>query len=126
MKAFLPPILLLAVILTAAAVNCRTMETLTCRWSDELEQVDALADAGDWELAGAGLEAGYRDWSKSQSYLHIVVRHEEVDGAEAMYRRAAAFAQTQELSEFRAELADLRSQLLLIAEMEQVNARNIL
>ena len=49
-----------------------------------------------------------------------------VDDAEAMYRRAIAFGETEELSEFHAELSDLRDQLRLIAEMEALNIRNVL
>ena len=52
--------------------------------------------------------------------------HDAVDDAEAMYRRAIAFGETEELSEFHAELSDLRDQLRLIAEMEALNIRNVL
>lgn len=43
-----------------------------------------------------------------------------------MYRRTIAFGETEELSEFHAELSDLRDQLRLIAEMEALNIRNVL
>lgn len=49
-----------------------------------------------------------------------------MDDAEAMYRRAMAFAATRELTEFRAELADLRDQLRLLAEMERFSVKNVL
>ena len=55
-----------------------------------------------------------------------MLEHDAVDGAEAMFRRAEAFAETEELSEFRAELADLTSQLRLLAEMERLSIKNIL
>ena len=61
-----------------------------------------------------------------QTYLHIVSHHDAVDDAEAMYRRAMAFAETQEITEFRAELSDLMDQLRLISEMEALNIRNVL
>mgnify|MGYP000550889037 CR=1 FL=1 len=72
------------------------------------------------------LRGSYDDWSHSQTYLHIVSHHDAVDDAEAMYRRAIAFGETEELSEFHAELSDLRDQLRLIAEMEALNIRNVL
>ena len=43
-----------------------------------------------------------------------------------MYRRAAAFLKTREASELQAELADLRDQLRLLAEMERFSIKNIL
>ena len=49
-----------------------------------------------------------------------------MDDAEAMYRRAMAFAATRELTEFRAELSDLRDQLRLLAEVERLDVKNVL
>ena len=49
-----------------------------------------------------------------------------VDDAEAMYRRALAFAATRELTEFRAEISDLRDQLRLLAETERLDIKNVL
>lgn len=126
MKSIAPPLLLLAAILTLSIWNCRAMETDTNRWSDQLEQTDALAISGDWELARYGLSDSYDDWSRHQTYLHIVEEHEAVDGAEAMYRRAKSFAQAEELTEFRAEITDLRNQLRLLAEMEHFSIKNVL
>jgi len=126
MKMFLPPILLLTILLTFSLVNCSLITRQTDRWSEQLAAADACADAGDWPRAAQALEDSYRSWSSRQTYLHIVVKHEEVDGAEALYRRAAAIVQEQALSEFRAEIADLRNQLRLLAEMERVSIGNIL
>ena len=88
-------------------------------------ETDAAA-AGEWAEALDALWESYDDWSHSQTYLHIVSHHDAVDDAEAMYRRAIAFGETEELSEFHAELSDLRDQLRLIAEMEALNIRNVL
>ena len=109
-RMLLPPIFVLAALLAFSLWNIRHMEGETDRWR---EQLDAL-----WE--------SYDDWSHSQTYLHIVSHHDAVDDAEAMYRRAIAFGETEELSEFHAELSDLRDQLRLIAEMEALNIRNVL
>ena len=49
-----------------------------------------------------------------------------MDDAEAMYRRALAFAAGQEPDELRAEIAGLRDQLRLLAELERLDIRNIL
>lgn len=126
MKSFLPPIALLALLLCATAWNSAVMSRETARWADQLEQADALADNGDWITARETLREGYTDWCSRQTYLHIVEEHDVVDGAEAMYRRAWAFALTEELTEFRAEVAGLRSQLRLLAEMERFSIKNVL
>ena len=76
--------------------------------------------------ASAATRASYADWSGRQTYLHCVTGHDAVDDAEAMYHRCLAFAEREEDSELRAELADLRDQLRLLAEMEEFSLRNVL
>ena len=99
MKKWIPPAVL-AAILALSLWNAAAMEHL-------------LADS-------------YQDWSAWQTYLHIVTEHDAVDDAESMYRRCMAFAAAREPSELRAETADLRDQLRLLAEMERRSWRNIL
>ena len=122
----LPPLAVLAVILAFALWNSAAITERTQRWRNQLQQVEALAATENWQAAGNTLAESYKDWSGSQVYLHIVSEHDAVDDAEAMYRRAMAFALEQESSEFRAELADLRDQLRLLAEMERFSLKNVL
>lgn len=126
MKGTLPPLALLAALLAFALWNGSRITGDAVRWRTQLQQVDTLAQSEDWTGAARVLSDSYGDWSGRQTYLHIVSQHSAVDEAEAMYRRCLAFAATQELSEFRAELAGLREQLRLLAEMEQFSLRNIL
>lgn len=101
------------------------LENTMC-WREQLKQSDILAEAELWPEAIAALHESYNDWTSHQTYLHIVTGHDAVDDAEAMYHRAMAFAATEELSEFRAEISDLQDQLRLLSEMEQFSIRNIL
>lgn len=125
-KACLCPVAVLAAILAFSLWNSSTLSAETGRWREQLHQADELAQAEDWSGAIAALSDSYADWSSRQTYLHIVSQHDAVDDAETMYHRCLAFAATQEISEFRAEIADLRDQLRLLAEMEQFTIRNIL
>ena len=126
LRPYLPPLALLAVILVFSLWNSACVTRRTDRWRDQLQQADALAQAEDWPEAVNVLTASYEDWSDHQTYLHIVSQHDAVDDAEAMYHRCLAFAATQEVTEFRAELADLRDQLRLLAEMERFSIGNVL
>ena len=125
-KNMLPPVGVLAVILAFALWNSAVITGHTQRWRDQLQQAEALALDENWQAAGDALAKSYEDWSERQVFLHIVSEHEAVDDAEAMYRRAMAFAAEQESSEFRAELADLQDQLRLLAEMERFSLKNVL
>ena len=125
-KSLAVPLAVLGVILAFALWNSRCVTAETDHWREQLRQADILAQAGEWERAAAALSDSYGDWSARQTYLHIVAEHDAIDGAQSMYRRAMAFAATEELSEFRAELADLRDQLRLLAEMEEFSIGNVL
>ena len=126
MKGILPPLTLLAVLLAFALWNGGQITDDTARWRTQLQAADTLAQSEDWAGALSVLSDSYADWSRRQTYLHIVSQHSAVDEAESMYCRSQAFAATHELSEFRAETAGLREQLRLLAEMERFSLRNIL
>ena len=125
-RMLLPPILVLTALLVFSLWNIRHMEGETGRWREQLQAADQMALAGEWAEALDALWESYDDWAHCQTYLHIVSHHDAVDDAEAMYRRAIAFGETEEISEFHAELSDLRDQLRLIAEMEALDIRNVL
>ena len=125
-RGLLPPLAVLAALLAFSLWNAGHMAQETARFQSQLRQADALAQDENWPQARAVLQESYRDWSRCQTYLHIVTEHSAEDDAEAMYRRAMAFAATEEITEFRAEAADLTDQLRLLAEMERLSIRNIL
>lgn len=125
-KGLLVPAAVLAAVLAFCLWNSAAMAGHTARWQAQMEKADRLARSEDWEGAAAAIREGYADWGRSQTYLHIVTGHDAVDDAEAMYHRCLAFAQQEEGSELRAELADLKAQLRLLAEMEEFSLRNVL
>ncbi len=125
-KALLPPLAVLAAVLILSLWNSHAMSASAGRWQAQLEQAGRFAQTDCWQDAEATLLISYQDWSDAQIWLHIVTEHEAVDDAEAMYRRAMAFAAAREPSELRAELADLRDQLRLLAEMERFDIKNVL
>mgnify|MGYP000322082990 FL=1 len=126
MKAYFLSVLTLLAVLSLALWNSASMAGRTQRWQGQLDQVEALATDGAWEEAYQALEESYGDWSSSQAYLHIVSHHDVLDEAEAMYRRAAVFIRLQEESSLLGELSDLRHQLRLLSEMEQLSIKNVL
>lgn len=126
MKAYLLSALTLLAVLFLALWNNASMTERTQRWQGQLDQVESLIVDNDWEQADQALAKSYDDWSASQAYLHIVSHHEVLDEAEAMYRRAAVFIQIREESSLLGELSDLRHQLRLLSEMEQLSIKNIL
>ena len=125
-RTYLPPLLLLTVLLALSLWSSSRITRDTERWRDQLAQAEALVRDQAWPEALAALEDSYRDWQTQQTYLHIVTEHGVLDEAEAMYHRAAAFAREREAAEFRAEIQHLRHQLTLMAEMERFSIKNVL
>ena len=125
-KGYLVPILTLIWILACTLWMGVSVASHANRWNDQLQTADRLAQQEDWADAASTLSGSYTDWKSHQNWLRLVTRHDIVDAAEAMYHRAMAFALTQESSEFRAEIADLQTQIHLLAETERVSLQNIL
>jgi len=125
-KGFLIPLAVLTAILAFCLWNGAAMGEDTARWRAQLEEADRLVQSGDWKGASAAIAESYAGWTSRQTYLHCVTGHDAVDEAEAMYLRALAFAEREEDSEIRAELAGLRAQLRRLAEMEELSLRNVL
>ena len=122
----LPPILLLAGLLTFCRWTGQRVGADAECWRAPLLQSSEAALLGDWDAAEDLLSASYEDWQSRQLFLHIVVQHEVVEDAEAMYRRAKAFLDGRETEEYRAELADLIHQLLALQEQEALSWENVL
>ena len=125
-RSYLPSLAVLAAMLAFSLWCGASAQADAQRWQTQLEQAEQLASQEDWSGAAEALSAGYRDWSSRQFRLHIIQRHDILSAAEAMYCRALAFASAEEESEFRAELADLRTQLRILSEAEQFDLKNIL
>ena len=64
-------------------------------------------------------------WQADQAYLHIVVSHEDIHDAETLLRRAALLCDTGN-DELRPALAELRAAMSMVAETQQISAKNIL
>ena len=118
MKLWFPPAVILAGILLFSLWDADQMQNDTDRWCTQLQLADQLAVAEDWNGALETLEDSYLGWQSRWLYLHIVSSRDVADNAESMYLRAMAFAKTEEITEFRAELSDLQNQLRVLRDME--------
>jgi hypothetical protein len=125
MKHWLPPTAILVLILIFCLWDGIHMRHETDRWCRQLQQAEELAVSGDWRLALQELEHSHLDWQAHQIYVHSVSPRDTVDDTEAMYHRAKAFAKTKEITEFRAELSDLRDQMRVLSDLESFSYHSI-
>lgn len=120
----LPSVLLLAMFL-ASLWSGRYLTGEVTQWNAQLQQVDALAAKEYWDDAEELLHQCHSSWTNRQLFLHVMLQHDALDAAEAMYQRAMTFAENRNLPEFAAEIADLSHQLQLLATQEQLQLGNI-
>ena len=92
----------------------------------ELSAIDELVLQENWEAAEMRLEELYGRWQRQGLWLHITTEHDALNEAEGLFRRALVLAEEEDSVEFRAHIADLRSALQLLCEMEQVRVENVL
>ena len=126
MKHWLSPLLVLALLLGASLWNARTVAQSVEDWCAALETALPAAEAEDWDTVRETLDRVYGAWNARQTYFHIMVEHAELDAAEALFAVSRSYAESEEAAEFRANTADLLTQLTLLREMEAVSIRNIL
>ena len=114
MRHWLSPLLVLALLFGGAMANARYVSKSVDGWCAGVEAALAAAEAEDWEGAREALGAVYASWDARQTYFHIMVEHAELDAAEALFAVSHSFAESEDGAEFRANTAELLTQLRLL------------
>ena len=126
MKALYIPACLLAVILGFSLWAGRYVEQRTNHWIDLLEATDDAAGQEDWEESEKRLLDAYKDWDSSQTFFHTIMDHNELDEAEKLFAGAFAVCREGDDADFHQMLAQLTSQLRLLAETQNGGVKNVL
>ena len=126
MKYFAIPCAILALILSLSLLNAKAMDSYIVDWCEELNAAQTAADGGDWAEAEHRIRSVHEAWDEKQSYFHIVSVHAELDEAEALLAKSLSFARDRDDAEFRANTAELITQLRLLSEIQEISIKNIL
>lgn len=126
MKTFFIPAGVLAVILGFSLWTGYYVEGRMEHCGGLLEETDEAVRQEDWTAAAARLEQAYADWGRSQTFLHVVMEHEELDKAEELFAGAFAMCGEGEGAGLRTLLAQLMRQLEALAETQSLGIKNIL
>ena len=116
----------LAAILTFSLWSGHYVAGRTETWSSQLADADASARQERWADTLDQLHLAYADWGESQTFFHTIMEHEELDEAESLFAAAFAACDAQDAPDFHAAIAQLSSQLSLLAETQAVSIKNIL
>lgn len=120
------PFLLLLALFSAALLNAAVADGLVQGWCAQLDDLQDTAQAEDWPAVHDSLAALHESWDKHTAYFHIVLQHDELNEVESLLARADSFAFEQGKAELRACIAELKSQMLVLSEMQEISIRNIL
>lgn len=116
-------ILLLAAVLWSGLCLARFTGGLTAA----LYQAQGMAEKGNWEDAARVTETAQRRFQDRAFYLHVTLRHSDIDLVESSFREVEQLLSHRErLGEYAAANARLITQLELLAESEHPSLRNIL
>lgn len=126
MKVFRIPFFVLLLLLIFTLCNSAAVSRRCQDWTMQIRTIDRKADMQRWDEASKDLDTLYESWSECQTWFHTVIEHKEIDTAEALLQRCIVLCEEEDNVEFRATLADLRSQFSLLDEMERISIKNIL
>jgi hypothetical protein len=126
MRAFITPVAILILLAAGSVWHSHAIGEYTENCITGIDDAIRFSTGENWPAVRAALTHSHTHWEKHRSYLRITTAHSTVDAANSMYSRAKAFAETEEITEFRAETAGLRMLLLQLAETESLLLENIL
>ena len=120
------PFLLLLALFSATLVNAYAADRIVESWCVSLDDLQRSAQAEDWPAVRDSLAALHESWDARSAYFHIVLQHDVLNEVEALLAKADIFAAEQDEEELRACIAELRSQLLVLSEIQEISIKNIL
>lgn len=117
---------ILFVIFAATLYNAHFLNSFTTELAEVLDRAEARAEAGDWDSSRKLTEQAEQFWDDHTLYLHIFLRHGDIDGIETGFEEVREYLQLEEGGEYSAANARLMSQIGLLYEAEQLSIKNVL
>ena len=125
MKAFVLPVIGLAVLLLVSLWAGICVRQDTEIWVSELDALNELPEREDWTGGKERIQAVYQKWSRRQNVFHMIMEHQDLAETEKLFAGVLAACTQRDDVEFRILLTQLRMQLLFLSETQQANLKNI-
>lgn len=84
------------------------------------------AQAENWDSVRDDLSALHESWDAHATYFHITLQHDELNEVESLLGPRGQLRLRAGRGRFRACVAELKSQLLVLSEMQEISIQNIL
>ena len=126
MKRLWISVAILFVMLGATLGNSWYLNNLISDFTQSLTAAHRLAARDDWAAARqiTGQVTDY--WQKHDFYFHVMLPHRDIDEIHLTFQEIKEYLELEEADQYNAASAKLITQLGLLAEMEQLNLKNIL
>ena len=107
--------------------NSHYLGRYTQELTDLLVQAETCAAEGDWDAAADKTEAALDRWNSRETYLHMVMHHQDTDDILLDFQEVRQLIDHREDGgEYAAANARLIARIGLLYEMEQLNLKNLL
>ena len=116
----------LLVILGSTLANSFFLTRIVTEYTDRLTEAHRLAEAASWTEASALTKQVTDRWHEHDFYFHVMLPHRDIDEIHLTFQEVEEYLQLEEADQYNAANAKLIAQLGLLAEMEQLNWKNVL
>lgn len=126
MKRLWISVAILLTMLGATLGNSWYLNSLISDFTQELTSAHQLAARDDWASARKITGQVTDHWQKHDFYFHVMLPHRDIDEIHLTFQEIEEYLELEETDQYNAASAKLITQLGLLAEMEQLNLKNIL
>lgn len=126
MKRLWISVAILLTMLGATLGNSWYLNGLIFQFNQKLTSAHQLAARDNWASARQITEQVTDRWQKHDFYFHIMLPHRDIDNVHLTFQEMEEYLELEEADQYNAASAKLITQLDLLAEMEQLNLKNIL
>ena len=107
--------------------NSYYLKNYTQGLSQLLTEAEICVTLDDWDAAADKTEAALDRWKSRETYLHMILQHQDTDEVLLSFQEVRQLIAHQEHGgEYSAANARLITQIGLLSEMEELNLKNIL
>ena len=126
MKRLWIAVAILLVMLGSTLVNSRYIDRTVSDFVEQLTAAHKQAASDNWEHAAQLTRQVVDHWQHHDFYFHVMLPHQDIDDIHMTFREVEQYLELEEADQYNAANAKLITQLELLAEMEQLNLKNIL
>ena len=120
------PAVLLAMILGFSLWCAQYTEAQTEQWTYLFQESIDAGSRRDWQTAEEHLREAHRLWEKNQMLYHIIMNHNELESAEALFTEAMTACEERSPVAHRLLVDALMSQIQVLSEYQAISIKNVL